>query len=286
VKQILTFIAVLLRLISFAQTGQNGNPVFNSIPMGEDSVNGCKLLANYYPLRNNIDNKTTSVYISDSPDIDQTAKAATELPADFFILTRNNQVIKLILINNYPEKWILVSTPGESEPKRFRNPLKGDIAENRANELLRGHYDSSAAVSKGNLSFNGKRYKITTNEEIRSAVITLIQKEHFDTDSSSSVVLPTKDDLHKMILGQTREGGKLDFFTPIKGHEMEGIQIKPGLIDTRIGIALYRWGRACFDLGVVDVDEADAIFADFKGRPLNIREKSYIKLGFEKGLEK
>jgi hypothetical protein len=182
VKQILTFIAILLRLISFAQTGHNGNPVFNSIPMGEDSVGGCKLLANYYPLRNNIDNKTTSVYISDSPDIDQTAKAATQLPADFFILTRNNQVIKLILINNYPEKWILVSTPGESEPKRFRNPLKGDIAENRANELLRGHYD--------------------------------------------------------------------------------------------------------FDLGVADVDEADAIFADFKGRPLNIREKSYIKLGFEKGLEK
>ena len=285
-KQTLTFIAILLRLTSFAQTDHNGNPVFNSIPMGEDSIGGCKLLANYYPLRNNIDNKTTSVYISDSPNIDQTAKAATELPADFFILTRNNQVIKLILINNYPEKWILVSTPGESAPRRFRNPLKGDIAENRANELLRDHYDSSSAISDGNLSFNGKRYKITSNVEIRTAVITLIQKEHFDTDSSSSVVLPTRDQLHTIILGQTREGGKLDFFTPIKGHEMEGIQVKPGLIDTRIGIALYQWGRACFDLGVVDVDEADAIFADFKGRPLNIREKSYIKLGFEKGLEK
>jgi hypothetical protein len=286
VKQTLTFIAILLRLISFAQTDHNGNPVLNSLPMGEDSVGGCKLLANYYPLRNNIDNKTTSVYISDSPDIDQTAKAATQLPADFFILTRNNHIIKLILINNYPEKWILVSTPGESAPRRFRNPLKGDIGENRANELLRGHYDPSAAISDGNLSFNGKRYTITSNEEIRSAVITLIQKEHFDTDSSSSVVLPTRDELHKMILEQTREGGQLDFFTPIKGHEMEGIQIKPGLIDTRIGIALYQWGRACFDLGVVDVNEADAIFADFKGRPLNIREKSYIKLGFEKGLEK
>jgi hypothetical protein len=285
-KQALAFIAILLPLISFAQTDQNGNPVFNSIPMGEDSIGGCKLLANYYPLRTNIDNKTTSVYISDSPNIDQTAKAATELPADFFILTRNNQVIKLILINNYPQKWILVSTPGESVPRKFKNPLKGDIAENRANELLRGHYDSTAAISDGNLGFNGKRYKITSNAEIRSAVITLIQKEHFDTDSSSSVVLPTSDQLHRMILEQTKEGGKLDFFTPIKGHEMEAVQIKPGLFDTRRGLALYRWGRACFDLGVVDVDEADAIFADFKGRPLNIMEKSYIKDGFEKSLEK
>jgi hypothetical protein len=67
---------------------------------------------------------------------------------------------------------------------------------------------------------------------------------------------------------------------------MEGIQVKPGLFDTRIGIALYKWGRANKDLGVATLDEAYAIFAEFKGRDLDIREKQYIKLGFEKGLEK
>jgi hypothetical protein len=66
---------------------------------------------------------------------------------------------------------------------------------------------------------------------------------------------------------------------------MDGIQIKPGLFDTRIGIALYKWGKANRDLGIATLDDAYAIFSKFKDRDLNIREKEYIKLGFEKGLE-
>jgi hypothetical protein len=282
-KYLLTILAISSALSCF---GQTGNPVFNSIPVGQDSLGECKLLANYYTLQNNIDNKTTSVYISDKPTIDEVAKSATNLPADFFILVRNNQILKLILINNYPEKWILVTTPGDFEPKKYKNPLKGDIAENRANELIKARYDSSAFISDGKLSFNGKRYRINTNQLIREVVIDLIEREHFDTVGPSAVTLLTKEELHKMILDQTKEGGRLDFFTPIKGREMQGIQIKPGVFDTRIGMALYKWGKTCFDMGVVDVDEAYAIFADFKGRPVNMREQSYIKLGFDKALEK
>ena len=285
-KFLLSLLTTLLTLSCFSQTDHNGNPVFNSIPMGEDSLNGCQLLANYYTLQNNIDNKTTAVYISDKPSIDEVTKAATNLPADFFILVKNGQVVKLILINSYPKKWILVSTPGEAEPKKYKNPLGGDIPENRANELIKAGYDATATISDGKLSFNGKRYTITTNQEIKAAILDLIRKEHFDTAEASGVKILGKDELHAKILQETKQGGKLDFFTPIKGHEMDGIQIKPGLIDTRIGIALYQWGKANYDLGVATLDEAYAIFAEFKGRPLNIREKGYIKLGFEKGLEK
>jgi hypothetical protein len=39
-------------------------------------------------------------------------------------------------------------------------------------------------------------------------------------------------------------------------------------------------------MGVVDVNEAYTVFADFKGRPVNMREQSYIKLGFDKAPEK
>ena len=38
--------------------------------------------------------------------------------------------------------------------------------------------------------------------------------------------------------------------TPIKGHEMDAIQIKPRLFDTRIGIALYNWSRALFEINI------------------------------------
>ena len=285
-KHILSIVVGLLALTCSGQTDNNGKPVFNSIPIGEDSVGGCKILANYYTLHNNIDNKTTSVYLSDKPSLDEVARAATNLPSDNFILVRDNQIVRLILVNNYPDKWILVSAADGSGSKQYRNPLKGDIPENRANELIKAGYDPSATISDGKLHFNGKKYTITPNREIKAAIIDLIKKEHFDTVASSGTKIPTKEELHKMILEQTKEGGKLDFFTPVKGHEMDGVQVKPGLIATRIEIALYKWGRACFDLGVVDADEADAIFADFKGRPLNMREKEGIKLGFEKGLER
>jgi hypothetical protein len=78
----------------------------------------------------------------------------------------------------------------------------------------------------------------------------------------------------------------LDFFTPIKGKEMQVVQLKPGVIGPRIEFALYLWGKANYDLGVVTLDEAYKIFAEFRGRPLDIRETATIKEGFERTLEK
>jgi hypothetical protein len=285
-KLLLTVLTTLSTLASFSQTGGNGKPVFNSIEMGEDSLNGCRLLANYYTLRNNIDNKTTSVYISDKPTTEEVATAATRLPADFFILMKGDKVIKMILVNYYPKKNFLVVTPGAPGSTSYPNTLKGDIAENRANELLKAGFDSLVAISDGRLTFNNKHYTVTPDAATRQAVISLIMSEHFDAANSTGMTIPSKDQLHTIILNETKEGGKLDFFSSIKGKEMEGIQIKPGVFATRIGLALYKWGKANYDLGVPTIDEAYAIFAEFRGRPLDLREKAYIKLGFEKGLEK
>jgi hypothetical protein len=287
-KNLLTGLFLLLTLCCFSQTDHNGNPVFNSIPMGEDSLNGLRLLANYYTLQNNIDNKGSSVYISDRPTTDEIARAATNLPADFYVLLKDGTVIKMILINYYPRKRFFVITPGTPASKSYTNPLKGDIAENRANELVKAGYDPAAMIQGGKLSFDNKHYTITPNDATKRAVIALIKTEHLDVADSTAPAtkMLSKDELRAKILAETKEGGKLDFFTPIKGKEMEGIQVKPGIFDTRIGIALYNWGKANYNLGVGTVDEALAIFAEFRGRPVKFRETEYIKLGFEKGLER
>jgi hypothetical protein len=282
-KFLLTVTTFLITLSCFSQNDGNGNPVFNSIESGEDSLNGFRLLANYYTLQNNIDNKGSSVYIADKPTPDQIAKAATDLPADFFILSLNGSVVKMILVNTYPKKWFLVITPGEAEPKKYKNPLKGDIAENRANELIKAGYDPASGIADGKLRFNDNSYTIIPNVEIKKAIIDLINKEHLA--DTAGVEMPSKEKTHADILKETKPGGTLDFFTPIKGHEYDAVQIKPGLFDSRIDIALYMWGKTNKDLGVATLDEAYAIFAEFKGRALNVREKECIKLGFEKGLE-
>lgn len=93
-------------------------------------------------------------------------------------------------------------------------------------------------------------------------------------------------ELKKQILKETQEGGKLDFFTPIKGHEYDGVQIKSGLFTTKLGVALMNWGKENRKMGIVKVEDAFLIFSEYKGREINAREKEYIRMGFNEELHK
>ncbi|TGE06035.1 hypothetical protein [Hymenobacter fodinae] len=93
-------------------------------------------------------------------------------------------------------------------------------------------------------------------------------------------------ELRASILAETQVGGKLDFFSSIKGHEYDGTQIKPGLYTTLGHIALYKWGKSVHEQGVADLEEAYAIFAEFKGREISSRDKDYIKSGFTNEYDK
>ncbi|WP_139920480.1 hypothetical protein [Hymenobacter sp. DG01] len=86
--------------------------------------------------------------------------------------------------------------------------------------------------------------------------------------------------LRKRILKDTQPGKKLDFFTPIKGHEMDGVQIRPGLFSTLGHVALYKWGHAVRELGVADLEEANSILAEFRGKALSARDQEYLKSGY------
>ncbi|MFM7430859.1 MAG: hypothetical protein ACKO1F_13275 [Flammeovirgaceae bacterium] len=86
------------------------------------------------------------------------------------------------------------------------------------------------------------------------------------------------------IIEQTKEGGKLDFFTPIKGHEYDGVEIKPKVYTTKRGIALMKWGSLTRGMGVETLEDAYSIFSEFKKREINSQEKEYIKLGFNREL--
>ncbi|WP_126546930.1 hypothetical protein [Hymenobacter amundsenii] len=100
---------------------------------------------------------------------------------------------------------------------------------------------------------------------------------------SPSAVRPTNsDDLRAFIIKGSQPGGKLDFFTPIKGHEYDGAQIKPGVYSTLGHIALYKWGRAVNELGVKNVEEAYSIISELRNQAVGQRDKDYIKEGFNK----
>ena len=283
-------LTILFTILTFgniySQTDRNGNPVFNSIITNEQEFEEFNLVFNYYTIKNNIENKNSSVFISENPTLDEVEKFATELPSDFFLITKNQQISNLILIVSEPKMTFVVINMATNKRSEYDCKLRGDITENRANEIIKAKYDTDAKIKEGKLYFNNKKFKIITNAEINDAVLSLINKEKLDKSNPSEIKMSSQEELKNIILIETKEGGQLDYFTEIKGHENEGIQIKPGVFSTKLGIALYKWGRAAFENGINTLDDAYKIFAEFKERELNQKEKEYIKLGFNKELEK
>jgi len=285
-KVTITILAILTLGQLFGQTDKNGNPVFNSVSLNEKSVGDCLLISNYYTLKNNIENRASSAFISESPTLDQIEEAAINLPSDFFILTKEKRIVVTIILQNDPKREFMVIDMTNNKQTRFPCNLSAGITENRANEIIKENYDSTAVIENDILAFNNKKFQIISNKEIEGVVLDLIKKEKFDKKKPSNIVIPSKKELEEYVLFETKEGGKLDFFTEIKGKEYDGVQIKQGVFTTKQSIALYKWGRACFTIGVNTVEDAYKIFSIFKGRPLNERETEYIKNGFYKEWEK
>ena len=272
--------------IIYSQSDHNGNPVFNSVMIDEEPYEGRILSLNYYTLKNNIEDNRSTVFISPNPTLDQIQKAAKELPSDFYVLSKNQSIICMILVLNNPKRQFLVVNPATGEQKEYKCKVKGDISENRSKEIIENKYDSKANLADNVLLFNNNKLKIYSNNEIKEAIIDLIKSEKLNNNKLSNIKTLTQAEIKDFMLKESKEKGKLDFFTPIKGKEYDGVQIKPGIFSTNLGIALYKWGKASYELGVNKLEDAYAIFSEFKGRALNQKEKDYLKLGFERSLEK
>lgn len=281
---------IILTILSlgqvFAQTDKNGNPLFNSVSTGEKSIDNFLLISNYYTLKNNIENKQSSVFISEKPTLDQIEEAAINLASDFFIMTKESKIVVMVMLQNDPKKEFMTILMSNKQQSTFPCKLTGEITENRANEIIKEKYDSTATIENGKLKFNEKEFVIISNQEIEEAVLTLIKKEKFNKKKPSDIILPSKKELKNYILTETKEGGQLDFFTEIKGKEFDGVQIKQGVFTTKQSIALYKWGRACYDLGVNTIEDVYEVYSEFKQKEINQRDKEYIKMGFDKEWEK
>ena len=285
-KFAIIILTCLLSGLVSAQTDKNGNPVFNSISTNEKIIDNFLFISNYYTLKNNIENNLSSVFISEKPTLDQVEKAAINLASDFFILTKESKMVVMVMLQNDPKREFMSIVMKTNKQSTHPCNLTGDITENRAKEIISEKYDSTAFIENGVLNFNEKKFEIISNQEIEEAVWTLITDEKLNKKKPSDILIPSKNEIKNYILSETREGGKLDFFTEIKGKEYDGVQIKPGLFTTKKSIALYKWGRACFEIGVNTVEDAYDIFSEFKGKPVNLRIKEYIKMGFNKEWEK
>lgn len=285
-KALFTLFILLKFNFGYSQVDNNGNPVFNSVIINESKVDSLDLSANYYTLKNNIENKGSSVFIAEEPNLTQIEDAAKKLLSNFFILSKRGSTLCIILLDSQPAKRFIVLNPKTGKGKNYACKIKGDISETRAKELLSDDYDPKARLKAGKLFFNKDELQVFSEKEMTENVIELIKENKLYETEDTGIKLLSQTELKQFILQESKEGKQYDFFTPIKGHELDGIQIKPGVFSSLISIALYKWGRANYELGVNKVEDAYVIFSEFKGEALTQREKDYIKMGFNKELEK
>ncbi|MEA2077395.1 MAG: hypothetical protein U9O95_05190 [Candidatus Marinimicrobia bacterium] len=280
-KKLVIIILVLLALGQvYGQTDRNGNPIFNSIYKKENVGKNYLLVYRYYTLKNNIENRKSSVFMAESPSLDLIEGAAINLPSDYFILTKKSKVVGIIGLLNYPRREFNFDLIRMEQRYTYPCKLNGDITENRAVEIVNNQYDPNAYIDGDVLHFNGKEFKIISNDDIENAVEILIKTKKLDKNRASKFRFISKKETEAYILSETKEGGKLDFFTEVKDKKYDGVQIIPGLFASYQSIAYYKWGRACYDLGVDTIEEVYGLYIKIKGETLNEQEEIYIKMGF------
>jgi len=282
-------IGALLFLVAaipaFAQTEKPGEPIVKSVIVSEVTIKDFQLSANYYTIKNNLSNRSSKAYVADRPSLGQITAAAVRMPSEMYTVSKKGNQLSMILFIAGGENTFLVIDPLSKIQTAFKTNLTGAITENRAKELIKEKYDPAASIKGGQLTFSKMQHTIIPNEKISAAVIALIEKEGLSNEGPAGSTL-TYAQIHQQIISGSKEGGKFDFFTPIKGREYDEKQLRPGMIVPNISAALYEWGKANAEIGVKSVQDALAYFAAINSRPASNREIEFITLGFEDKLIK
>ena len=185
---LLTFLGVLTAT-SIAQIDQHGNPVFHSVPLSDDTTSTCIISANYYTIKNNIDNKNSSVYVNDKPSLEELIEFARTKPSYFFLVHRDKVVSHLIMVNSRVEGKksrysFLIMNPKTNNQVEIPAHTLGDVTEGRSYELVHNMYDDKAMElklgPKRMCLFGNIAYSMQSLDELRAEVVELVNKYHLD----------------------------------------------------------------------------------------------------------
>jgi hypothetical protein len=257
---------------------------FHSILIRESKIKNHTLIYSYYTLQNNINNANSSVFLDSNPTPEQAMIAAINLPSDFVAIRDSQTVIAIILLVNKPKREFIIIDPIRQSQYVLPCNLIGDITSNRANELVKHDFESKSYIQKGELIIQGRKLKIISNKALEKKIMDIISSEGLLTQNK--IVLSDAERKKTMILQQSLENRSLDYFTKIKGNENVEIEIVPGVYETNLNFALYKWGRATKDLGIETVDFSLIIWQELVHRNPTKQEIEMIQSGFNKSWEK
>ncbi|RFZ84201.1 hypothetical protein DYU05_00790 [Mucilaginibacter terrenus] len=92
--------------------------------------------------------------------------------------------------------------------------------------------------------------------------------------------------LRSKILKESKNSGKLDMWTPIQGHETDGIQIAPGVFATKREVAIIKWAYNLVAIGITNKKEVISIYAELIARDVNSSELKCLNYGYDQGIKR
>lgn len=88
------------------------------------------------------------------------------------------------------------------------------------------------------------------------------------------------------LIKASKNNGKLDYWTRIKGHEFEGEMIEHDFYAAKEDAALIKWAYDLTIAGVKNKTDIISLYEELKGHKANNNELNYIDYAYHKALEK
>lgn len=92
--------------------------------------------------------------------------------------------------------------------------------------------------------------------------------------------------VRSQLIKESKKNGKLDYWTPIKGHELEGERLEHDYYVSKEDAALIKWTIKLTTTGVKNKADIISLYEELKGRQVSSVELNYIDYGYHKALEK
>lgn len=102
--------------------------------------------------------------------------------------------------------------------------------------------------------------------------------------NDSSVTLTPQ--VRAELIKASKNNGKLDFWTPIKGHEFDGERIEHDFYVSKEDAALIKWAYKLTITGIKNKADIISLYEELKGRQANSNELHYIDYAHRMALEK
>ncbi|MDR2237834.1 MAG: hypothetical protein LBE92_17055 [Chryseobacterium sp.] len=275
-KQLSIFIFLILLTSSnlYSQLDKNGNPIFNSEKIENINFENLEIISSYYTIKDNIDNKQSSVFINENPTSDDYWNFSTKLPSYYFMIVDKGIVNGMLMLipKNDDSFFYNVVIPGKKENFQIPSTLKGKITENRAKELA-GIKKANASIHNGVLKFNNKDFQILKYNDIIEEVKNIAKEKIIKNNDSESLTI------EEYIKAESK-GGKLDFKKTVE--EYNGFFINfDGIMYNKKDFAILMWGAAVKQAGITELDKAQLLWQKIYERNLSEPELKALRKGFE-----